>query len=126
MSFSMNVSSHRSGAKRIALHGRLDSNAGTEFEKGLSSLIEIPPELVVVDMGDLNYLSSAGLRVIFMLQKAVKARDGRVIFLKLTPGVRKVFDVINALPSMEVFTSWEELDEYLDVIQRRETEGDAP
>ncbi|MCX6356979.1 MAG: anti-sigma factor antagonist, partial [Candidatus Aureabacteria bacterium] len=60
----------------------------------------------------------AGIRVIVKAQKAVKARSGKLMVVNLQPRVKKVFDIINALPGQQIFASVEELDKYLDAIQK--------
>jgi anti-anti-sigma regulatory factor len=52
-------------------------------------------------------------------KKALKKNEGKVILVHLQPQVKKVFDIIKALPTMTVFTSIEELDDYLDKMQRK-------
>ena len=74
---------------------------------------------MVLDLKDLEYLSSAGVRVILKTREAMKKVNGKLVFMNLQPQIRKVFDIINALPSMQVFKSIEELDEYLDAIQKK-------
>ena len=40
--------------------------------------------------------------------------------------IRKVFDIVSALPTMQVFKNIEELDEYLDVMQKKVKSGADP
>jgi hypothetical protein len=40
------------------------------------------------------------------------------MFAHLQPQIRKVFDILSALPTLKVFTSIEELDKYLDTMQK--------
>ena len=122
MSLAIDISTHHGGAERIAIGGRLDSNTSTELEDAARSIIESPPGTVILDLGELEYISSAGLRVIFRIQKAVTGIDGQVLIVNLKPQVKKVFEIIDALPTMSVFKSYEEMDEYLDLMQRREIE----
>ena len=74
----------------------------------------------------LNYLSSAGIRVILKARDALKKNNGKVTFMNLQPQIKKVFDIINALPSVQIFASIEELDEYLDAMQKKATCGADP
>lgn len=122
MSFSVDVSTHQGGAERIILAGRLDSNTAPDLEQVVEPLVASPPGTVIFDLGKLEYISSAGLRVVFRVQKAVRGADGQMLVVNLQPQVRKVFEIIDALPSMAVFKSYEEMDEYLDLMQRREVE----
>jgi anti-sigma B factor antagonist len=76
----------------------------------------------VFDLNAVTFISSAGIRVILKTQKALKQRNGKVVLISLQPQVKKVFEIIDALPSLSVFASIEELDQYLDHIQRKITE----
>ena len=40
------------------------------------------------------------------------------MFMHLQPQIKKVFDILNALPSLQVFASVAELDSYLDAMQK--------
>jgi anti-anti-sigma factor len=122
MSFSVQQDTVRSGGHRLVLSGRLDSNTAPQFEDSVGNVLDAPPTILVLDMADLEYISSAGLRVVFRLQKAVKGVDGEVLMVNLQPPVRKVFEIIDALPSLSVFSSIAELDDYLDHMQAKEAE----
>ena len=52
-------------------------------------------------------------------KKAMQKCGGKVLFTHLQPQIKKVFDILNALPSLQVFTSIEELDNYLDTMQKK-------
>jgi anti-sigma B factor antagonist len=51
-------------------------------------------------------------------KKALRETDSRIFFMKLQPQIKKVFDILKAIPSLKVFGSIEELDDYLDVMQK--------
>jgi sigma-B regulation protein RsbU (phosphoserine phosphatase) len=51
----------------------------------------------------------------------MKDHDGKVVLLNLQPQIQKVFDIIKALPSQQVFSNMKELDDYLDRMQRQFT-----
>jgi anti-sigma B factor antagonist len=78
--------------------------------------------VIIFDMEYLNYISSMGVRVVLKARKALEKRGGNIILLNLKPHIKKVFDIINALPSEQVFSSVEEMDQYLDRMQRKITE----
>jgi sigma-B regulation protein RsbU (phosphoserine phosphatase) len=80
---------------------------------------------VVVDLAGLEYVSSAGLRSLARIRKSMRARNGHTLLLNPQPQVRKVFDIVKAVPVNEVFASTQELDAYLDRMQRQITEGDG-
>ena len=76
----------------IALIGRLDTNTAPEFEEAAGAIIDDGVNDVVVDMDQCEYVSSAGLRVIMVLQKALLS-SGSLVFRSVQPDVQEVFDL---------------------------------
>lgn len=75
----------------LALSGRLDTTTAPELEAEISELL-LTENALTLDLEKLEYISSAGLRVILKTQKALDGKDG----LKLTnvrEEVREVFDI---------------------------------
>jgi anti-anti-sigma factor len=106
------------GVYVVAPSGSLDSQTYDLLEARLGPILAESPQLVVLDLAELDYLSSAGIRVILKTKKALKAGGGRLVFLNLQPQIRKVFEIINALPNMKVFKDFKEMDAYLDAMQK--------
>ena len=50
-------------------------------------------KLPVFDLGALDYLSSAGLRVLLSAAKEVRRRDGKIVLCSLTEFVKEIFEV---------------------------------
>ena len=103
--------------------GFLNSQTYTKLEEKLTPILELLPKLVVMDMNGLEYLSSAGIRVILKTRDSLSKSEGKLVFMNLKPQIKKVFDIVNALPSMNIFTGVDELDDYLDVIQQKVKKG---
>ena len=61
--------------------------------------------------------------MIFKTKKEVELSGGGLIMLNLQPQIKKVFEIINAIPSLNIFASVQELDEYLANIQRQEIDN---
>lgn len=107
------------GAYAVTLSGEINGQTFSILENKLNQLLAEKPTLIVLDMADVSYLSSAGIRVILKTRKALAANAGKLVFMNLQPQVKKVFEIINALPSMRVFKDLREMDAYLDRMQRR-------
>ena len=75
----------------LALNGRLDTNTAPELETELKASLN-GIETLVIDMEELAYLSSAGLRVILAAQKQMN-KQGRMIIRKVNDMVMEVFEV---------------------------------
>ena len=104
---------------RVALIGALNTDTAPGFETRLQEVIARGMQLTVLDMKDLDYISSAGLRVIFKAAKEVKSAGHRLAAANRKPHIDKVFEILKALPDMAVFANDEEMDEYLDSMQEQ-------
>jgi anti-anti-sigma factor len=104
----------------VKLNGSLDTNTFTQLDNELQRLAGEAAPLVVLDLKELAYISSAGIRV---LQKAIRAlgkNGGMMKLINPQAQVAKVFAVIKVLPMPldQMFSSEAELDAYLAGIQR--------
>ena len=104
---------------RVALVGALNTDTAPVFEERLQAVIAGDHDLTVLDMKDLDYISSAGLRVIFKAAKQTKAAGHRLAAANRKPHIDKVFEILKALPDMAVFANDQELDDYLDSMQKK-------
>jgi anti-anti-sigma factor len=102
---------------RVAVAGALNTDTAPDFETELQQVIAKGLDLTVIDMKDLDYISSAGLRVIFKAAKQTKAAGHRLAAANRKPHIDKVFEILKALPDMAVFANDEELDDYLATMQ---------
>ena len=125
MSLNVLVSSKKTGVYVVKPKGRLDSETYLVLEKKMDSLMESATRVLILDMSDLDYISSAGVRVVFKAKKALNASGGELMMANLKPQIRKVFEIINALPSFSVFKDIKEADAYLDTIQKKEIEKES-
>jgi len=123
---SLTVSSSEKMPRVFILYpfGSLDSNTYLVLEKKVEYLLqEGQAKHITFDMAGVNYISSMGVRVVLKAQKELKLRGGSLSLMNLQPQIKKVFEIINALPSMQVFSSIEELDHYLAEMQRQTIQG---
>ncbi len=104
----------------IALDGQLDTITANDLDKSIQTSLTANTKTLIFNLQNLNFLSSAGLRVFAKARKTMKSRDGNVFFTNLTPQIKKVFDIVKAVPLSEVFVNEEELDAYLTVMQSKE------
>jgi anti-anti-sigma factor len=104
---------------RVALVGALNTDTAPAFDERLQAIVAKGYRLAVLDMKDLDYISSAGLRVIFKAAKQSKAAGNRLAAANRKPHIDKVFEILKALPDMAVFANDRELDDYLDAMQKK-------
>lgn len=71
--------------------GRLDTVTAPRFEEEVKSLPETVTELII-DMQKLEYISSAGLRVLLAAEKKMRAK-GRMLVRNVCPEIMEIFDI---------------------------------
>ena len=74
-----------------ALEGRLDTTTAPEMEKELKGDLESADQLTL-DFSKLDYISSAGLRVLLSAHKAMSKKGGKVV-TNVNEMVNEVFEV---------------------------------
>ena len=79
----------------IALAGRLDARTSPEFEQALSGVIDSITELVL-DLEGLEFISSAGLRVLLWAQNVMN-EQGSMVLLHVNDEIRDIFEVTGFL-----------------------------
>jgi anti-anti-sigma factor len=102
----------------IALAGSLDTATAPELEQQLKPLLDGPAKNLLFDLNDLQFISSAGLRVFAAARKRLRERGGHVSFVHLQPQIQKVFEIVAALPGIGIFRDVREADAYLAQRQR--------
>jgi anti-anti-sigma factor len=80
----------KEGIHILKVGGRLDATSAPLLERKLVHIVETPGARLVVDMKNLNYLSSAGMRVMLAASKKLKKHDGVVVFSSLQEPVMEI------------------------------------
>ena len=89
------------------LHGRLDSNTSPTLEKKLADAIQNGAKSMVIDFENLDYISSAGLRIILKTTKDLKRSQGNIVLCSMQDYVKEVFEIagfdtfLSITPNME-------------------------
>ncbi len=100
-------SEQQQGVLILKPSGRLDSNTAQQFEKDLLAQLDNNPQ-VVLDLAGLDYVSSAGLRVLLIAAKQVKQKAGSLALCALQDSIRQVFEISGFLSILTVCDSREE------------------
>ena len=93
------------GALVVAPRGRIDTTTSDDLEKRLVRHLDLGERRVVVDMGAIEYISSAGLRVLLLVAKRLRNAGGDLVLCALGPPVRQVFELAGFLPIFRVEAS---------------------
>jgi anti-anti-sigma factor len=75
------------------LAGRLDSGSAPAAEEQLTRLIGSGAPRLAIDLSKLEYISSAGLRVLLLVARKVQQAGGKLALFGLNPSVHEVFSI---------------------------------
>ena len=100
--FEVNVSDDR-GIAIVAARGRIDSSTAAEFGSALATAIDRGVVRVVVDLGQVDYMSSAGLREIVSALKRARKGQGDVRLAEPTMRVLEVLEMAGLDTIMSIF-----------------------
>ena len=90
----MEIGEERRGmALVLSPQGRLDSTTAPAFEQRVRACLDAGNRHLVIDLGALDFVSSAGLRIFMIVGKTLKAERGHIVLCRLQDGVREVFRI---------------------------------
>lgn len=109
----------------VSLTGSLDTDTATQLEKELAQIFVPESKNILFIMTGVEYVSSAGIRIIAMASKKMKENSGTIAMTDLQPQIEKVFDIVKALPNFGVFKDEAEADAYFDIMQKKVLDGNS-
>ena len=92
----------------LTLSGRMDATTTMDFDNAAQTMLKEGHTRILVDLKDLVYMSSAGLRSLLSLAKAVKSAQGCLCFCCLQPMVAEVFRISGFDRMLSVYAEREE------------------
>lgn len=90
------------GVVVVAPKGRIDSTTSDAVEQALARAFDAGDRRIVVDFSAVDYISSAGLRVLLVMAKRFGGGRGSLVLCGLADPVRQVFDLAGFLPLFTV------------------------
>jgi anti-sigma B factor antagonist len=113
---------HGKNILTVELGGSLDTATAAQLETQLKSSLSTEVKDLIFDLSKLNFISSAGLRIFAAVRKTMKAQGGEpVAFVNLQPQIKEVFEIVQSLPGVSIFSSVAEFDNYIAARQRKAT-----
>ena len=88
----------------VAISGSLDSATSPEAQKSLDAVVAVAKK-VLLDFSALDYISSAGLRVLLGAAKQLRAKGGTLGMFGLNQSVREVFEISGFSSILSVYQS---------------------
>jgi len=105
----MDISEDRKAdAVILALSGKLDATTAKTFEDRILGAINSGTQRLVVDLSQLDYVSSSGLRVFILAAKRLQTVDGKIVLCSMKDHVRQVFDLAGFSSMLSIYASRDE------------------
>ena len=92
----------------LAPSGRIDHASAEGFKEALQPYIErcaAGRDPLVVDFSGVEYISSAGLRVLMLARKQAKAQGGTIVIAALQPMVKEIFEIARFTLVFQIFVT---------------------
>jgi anti-anti-sigma factor len=114
----VDILEEKSGASVVlGLQGRLDHTSVEATEQRLLAALEAGHRQLIIDLASLDYISSAGLRVLLIVAKKAKALGGRIALCSPRPFVKEILDVSGF---STIFSTWGTREEALAAVTQHE------
>jgi len=105
----MHIGTSKKGSVCILeIEGKLDAVSSPELREKLLSLMQDDEKVFLLDCSGLEYISSAGLRVLYEIGYKLEERSGRITLCSLGPHVKKVIDLVDMSSEFPIYLSQEE------------------
>jgi anti-sigma B factor antagonist len=100
--------SERKPAHVVSVVGSLDALTSADFSSFMSEQIQQGKNRLVMDLGQVDYMSSAGLRAILAVLKEARQLGGDLRLAAAQPGVEKILTLSGFMSILKFYTSIEE------------------
>ncbi len=97
----------------VSISGRLDATTASEAEQTTIPIINDGGAKVIINLQNLEYISSAGLRILLLVAKNISAKNGKLCICSLTGNVKSVFEISGFLSVFAIENSEEDAITYL-------------
>jgi len=96
------------GILKLTLNGRFDTFGAGPVQQVLDAYFHQHPKSIIMDMSNVDFISSAGIRVLLITAKETQARQGRLALVGLTPYCR---EVITSTHITDTLTQFDTMDQ---------------
>lgn len=112
------VPSEKKTVTRLDLDGQLDAAGAPSLEQAVDNvLLNMEIKTLILNLSDMTFISSAGLRIFAKVRNVMKQRSGLLLLVNPQSQVNRVFKIVKTVPINEIYPNDAELDAYLKSIQ---------
>ena len=107
MSIEVKVFPH-DGITVVKVAGEIDGSSAPSLQSKVQPLLQAEGVEMILDLGAVTYLSSAGLRMLLLLYREATAHNGRVALAGLAESIRDTMEITGFLKFFTVANNFEE------------------
>ena len=104
----------------LKISGSLDTNTAEQANDAFAGIVATAPKTLVVDLAGLEFIDSSGISSLLLARTELRKVGTSIVMTNMPRPIKRVFDIVKALPGVALFNSLDELDEYLARIQAEE------
>lgn len=123
---STEVRGTRNQVSVIKVGGYIDTTTSSEVERALNGLLKQGRYQIVIDLGNVDYISSAGWGIFISEIKAIRENNGDLKLVRMIPDVYEIFELLEFHHILDVYDSIEEAvqkfeeSQFVEVVQEQQ------
>jgi anti-sigma B factor antagonist len=119
---SAEVAGSRNHISIIKVGGYIDTTTSSELERALDSLLKQGRFFIIVDLGNVDYISSAGWGIFISEIKSIRENGGDLKLVRMVPDVYEIFELLEFHHILDVYDS---IDEAINKFEVLESSGQS-
>lgn len=92
----------------VRIKGKLDASNSNVLEEKLVSIIDKNDENILINLRELDYISSSGLRVLLFTAKKMKELKGKFVLCELVPHIKDIFEIAGFTAIFTIYSTEQE------------------
>lgn len=117
---STEIAGSRNHISIIKVGGYIDTTTASELERALDSLLKQGRFNIIVDLGNVDYISSAGWGIFISEIKSIRENGGDLKLVRMVPDVYEIFELLEFHHILDVYDS---VDEAINKFEMAESSG---
>ncbi|MCK4358845.1 MAG: STAS domain-containing protein [Candidatus Cloacimonetes bacterium] len=89
----------------LGIKGKLDATTSKDFQEKLLKLIDAGDTQFIIDCSQLDYISSAGLRVFYLVSRKLENTNGKIVFCSPNKNIMRVFEIVDLSSDFPILTT---------------------
>jgi anti-sigma B factor antagonist len=114
---SAEVAGSRNQISIIKVGGYIDTTTSSELERALDSLLKQGRFFIVVDLGNVDYISSAGWGIFISEIKSIRENGGDLKLVRMVPDVYEIFELLEFHHILDVYDTVDEAINKFEVLE---------